>query len=94
MDNSQDKAYVMAQIRRSSDFGLLKEAVSIVAGEKRHSADVDWHRIRLELDQILPGITEPRWALRDKRSFVLGYRETGGYPAYLGRFSERKRAKT
>ena len=92
MDALLDKAYVMAQLRRSSEFGLFKEAVSIVAGEKRAPANVNWHQIRLELDQILPGITEPRWAIRNTQGFG-AYRETGGYPAYLGRVAIKRRVQ-
>ena len=84
MDGSLDKAYVVAQIRRASDFGLLKEAVSIVAGEKMGRGDPDWHQIRLDLDRILPGITEPRLTITDARNFAAGYLETGGYPACIG----------
>lgn len=83
MESSLDKAYVVAQLRRSSEFGLFKEAVSIVAGESAATA-TDWHRIRLDLDRILPGITEPQSAFQKGSSFSCGIKETGGYPACLG----------
>ena len=83
MESSLDKAYVMAQLRRSSEFGLFKEAVSIVAGEGM-STSIDWHRIRLDLDRILPGITEPQSAFRSGPVFNCGIKESGGYPACLG----------
>ena len=83
MESSLDKAYVVAQLRRSSEFGLFKEAVSIVAGESS-ATSTDWGRIRLDLDRILPGITEPQSAFQKGPIFSCGIKETGGYPACLG----------
>ncbi|MEM7466461.1 MAG: hypothetical protein AAF387_06195 [Pseudomonadota bacterium] len=90
MDASIDKAYVVAQLQRASDFGLLKEAVSIVAGERAEHANVDWQRIRLQLDRILPGITEPRIGAANDNPPIFGYRQTAGYPVYLGAVKVRK----
>ena len=84
MESPIDKSYVVAQLGRAREYGLFKEAVGIVAGEYPSGPLVDWGRLRIELDKILPGITEPIAKLPAHGRFTSNAYETGGYPAYLG----------
>jgi hypothetical protein len=84
MEAAFDKSYVVAQLGRANEYGLLKEAVGIVAGDYPAGPGVDWHRVRMELDKILPGITEPIAKTPPNGRFSCNTYEIGGYPAYLG----------